>query len=114
MSIYFILACSLFHLVSSYSLPFYVCTFENDKNIVDYYSYDQNMQTFPPTWSLIQRKGYCTSECYPCEKYSLHNRNVMIGYSADCTISYENQLLLKLYNVTNEKVIENDERKNPL
>ena len=103
MSIYFILACSFFHLVSSYS-TFYICT---NENAVDYYSYNQNIQSFPHTWSLIQRNGYCTSECYPCEKYSFDNRDVMIGYSADCTISYENQLLYQLYNVTNENQNQN-------
>ena len=89
---------------SHYSLPSYICTFEDDTKVVDYYSYSSSF-SFPSSWSIIQRKGYCTSDCFPCEEYKLHNRNVMIGYSAECNISYENQLLYRLYNVTDKKNI---------
>ena len=85
------------------SLPYYVCSSYSDTQTTDYYGYGRDHSFhFPTQWSLVDQVGHCTGECWPCESYHLRHREMMIGYGGTCTISYENQIALGLYNVTTE------------
>ena len=89
---------------SSPSLPYYVCSSYGNTQTVDYYGYGRDHSFhFPTQWSLVDQRGYCTDECWPCEPYHLRQQTMMIGYGGTCTISYEDQVRLGLYNVTTEE-----------
>ena len=86
------------------SLPYYVCSSYGNMRTVDYYGYGRDHSFhFPTQWSLVDQRGYCTDECWPCEPYHLRHQTMMIGYGGTCTISYEEQVRLGLYNVTTEE-----------
>ena len=86
------------------SLPYYVCSSYGNTQTVDYYGYGRDHSFhFPTQWSLVDQRGYCTDECWPCEPYHLRHKTMMIGYGGTCTISYEDQVRLGLYNVTTEE-----------
>ena len=89
---------------SSLSLPYYVCSSYGNTQTVDYYGYGRDHSFhFPTQWSLVDQRGYCTDECWPCEPYHLRQQTMMIGYGGTCTISYEDQVRLGLYNVTTKE-----------
>jgi len=89
---------------SSPSLPYYVCSSYGNTQTVDYYGYGRDHSFhFPTQWSLVDQRGYCTDECWPCEPYHLRQQTMMIGYGGTCTISYEDQVRLGLYNVTTKE-----------
>ena len=99
----------------SRSLPHYVCTSYLRDKTVDFYGYGkQHAFVFPKTWSLLEQDGYCNDLCSPCEEYVLpkSNKKIMVGYGASCTLSFKEQQLLGLYNVTTNEV--NNEVNNEL
>jgi len=90
--------------LSEPSLPYYVCSSYGNTQTVDYYGYGRDHSFhFPTQWSLVDQRGYCADECWPCEPYHLRQQTMMIGYGGTCTISYEDQVRLGLYNVTTEE-----------